>query len=321
MPNPQLGILVVDDAKFSSVMIGRALNKAGYQDVRFASSAEDALRQLAERPTHVLLADWLMPETDGLQLTARVRELDGHSGHYTYVILLTGRDGVDELARAFDQGVDDFISKAAMHEQLLPRVLAADRLCGSLQRLKQENRQLASDVAMLERHNLTDPLTGLGNRRCLEQRLAATLRQLERRETALCYLHIGLQNGTQLRAELGAAQHDELLQALARRLQQLVRPLDTLVRLDDRHFGVLAQVDSSRGCSPGSFKRLHEGLNLKAFRTREGFVSVKAGIVLLTLDASGLPASAPELLRQADALLPSAYSAGRIVPLHLRQPA
>ncbi len=103
MPNPQLGILVVDDAKFSSVMIGRVLNKAGYRDVRFASSAQDALRQLAERPTHVLLADWLMPEMDGLQLTARVRQLDGGSGHYTYIILLTGRDGVEVLAQAFDQ--------------------------------------------------------------------------------------------------------------------------------------------------------------------------------------------------------------------------
>ena len=45
MPNPHLSILVVDDAKFSSVMIGRALSKAGYQDIRFASSAADALTQ------------------------------------------------------------------------------------------------------------------------------------------------------------------------------------------------------------------------------------------------------------------------------------
>lgn len=47
MPNPHLSILVVDDAKFSSVMIGRALSKAGYQDIRFASSAADALTQLS----------------------------------------------------------------------------------------------------------------------------------------------------------------------------------------------------------------------------------------------------------------------------------
>ena len=76
MPNPHLSILVVDDAKFSSAMIGRALSQAGYLDVRFASSASEALQLLEQRPASVLLADWLMPEIDGLELTARVRQLD-----------------------------------------------------------------------------------------------------------------------------------------------------------------------------------------------------------------------------------------------------
>ena len=75
MPNPHLSILVVDDAKFSSAMIGRALSQAGYQDVRFASSASEALQLLEQRPASVLLVDWLMPEIDGLELTARVRQL------------------------------------------------------------------------------------------------------------------------------------------------------------------------------------------------------------------------------------------------------
>ena len=95
MPNPQLSILVVDDAKFSSVMIGRALTKAGYEDIRFANSASAALELIEQRPANVLLADWLMPEMDGLELTAQVRQQDEMSDHYTYIILLTGRDGQD----------------------------------------------------------------------------------------------------------------------------------------------------------------------------------------------------------------------------------
>ncbi|HHJ4328538.1 TPA: two-component system response regulator, partial [Klebsiella pneumoniae] len=62
MSNAQLSILIVDDAKFSSAMIGRSLSQAGYRDLRFASSAAEALQQLQERPANVLLADWLMPE-------------------------------------------------------------------------------------------------------------------------------------------------------------------------------------------------------------------------------------------------------------------
>ena len=321
MPNPQLSILVVDDAKFSSVMIGRALSKAGYEDVRFANSASAALALIEQRPTNVLLADWLMPEMDGLELTAQVRQQDEMSDHYTYIILLTGRDGQDVLSKAFDQGVDDFIGKSVMNEQLVPRVYAADRLCGSLQRLMRENRLLTENIASLEQRNLIDPVTGIGNRRYLQQRLGDSLRQIESRGGALCYLLIGLPELAAQCERHGAAFHQELLRGVARRLQQLVRPLDVLTRLDDRHFGVLTLIDDLQSCSPSSFKRLHEGLNLKAFKTSEGYISIKAGVGMVSLDAKVLPVDPQAIIERAEALLPDAYSTGRIVPLRYRHPA
>lgn len=68
--------------------------------------------------------------------------------------------------------MDDFISKAKIHEQLIPRVLAGDRLCNTLQRLLQENHQLTQSFTNLEQRNQVDPLTGLGNTRCLQLKLA-----------------------------------------------------------------------------------------------------------------------------------------------------
>ena len=321
MPNPQLSILVVDDAKFSSVIIGRVLSKAGYEDVRFANSANAALELIEQRPANVLLADWLMPEMDGLELTAQVRQQDEMSDHYTYIILLTGRDGQDVLSKAFDHGVDDFIGKSVMNDQLVPRVYAADRLCGSLQRLMRENRLLTENIARLEQRNLIDPVTGLGNARYLHQRLGDSLRQIESRGGALCYLVIGLPEIHSQRERYGEHFHQELLRGVSRRLQQLVRPLDVLTCLDEGHFGLLTLVDDLRGCSPSSFKRLHDGLNLKAFKTSEGFISIKAGIGLVSLDASTLPTEPRAITGRAEALLPNAYATGRIVPLRYTQPA
>ena len=321
MPNPQLSILVVDDAKFSSVMIGRVLSKAGYEDVRFANSAVAALELIEQRPSDVLLADWLMPEMDGLELTAQVRQQDEMSDHYTYIILLTGRDGHEVLSKAFDHGVDDFVGKSVMNEQLVPRIYAADRLCGSLHRLIRENRRLTENVASLEQRNLIDPVTGLGNTRYLRQRLGDSLRQIESRGGALCYLLIGLPDMPVLQARYGEQFLQELLRGVARRLQQLVRPLDVLTCLDESHFGLLTLVDDLRGCSPSSFKRLHDGLNLKAFKTSEGFVSIKAGIGLVSLDADTLPVDPLLLIERAAALLPGAYATGRIVPQRYAQPA
>jgi len=320
MPNPHLSILVVDDAKFSSAMIGRALSQAGYQDVRFASSASEALQQLEQRPASVLLADWLMPEIDGLELTARVRQLDETTDHYTYIILLTGKEGENVLGEAFDRGVDDFISKAAMNEQLVPRVYAADRLCNTLQRLLHENRMLTQSVASLERRNLVDPLTGLGNPRYLRQKLSDSLRQIESRGGAVCYLLIGLQDAGQLRSQYGDRFFNELLHSAARRLQQLVRPLDVLTRLDDNHFGLITLLEDLQECSPSSFKRLHEGLNLKAFKTSEGFITLRAGISLVGIDAKALPTDPEQLILHAQKLLAESYASGRVAAMRLPLP-
>ena len=320
MPNPHLSILVVDDAKFSSAMIGRALSQAGYQDVRFASSAAEALFQLEKRPASVLLADWLMPEMDGLELTGRVRQLDETAEHYTYVILLTGKEGENVLVEAFDRGVDDFISKAAMNEQLVPRVYAADRLCNTLQRLLNENRMLTQNIASLEQRNLVDPLTGLGNPRYLQQKLGDSLRQVESRGGALCYLLIGLPEGEALSRQHGSSFWNEVLHGVARRLQHLVRPLDVLARVDDTHFGLITMLDDLHECSPSSFKRLHDGLNLKAFKTSEGFISLKAGIALVGLDAKSLPVEPHHLFAEASRALPDAYASGRVSAVRLPLP-
>ncbi|MES2820607.1 MAG: response regulator [Pseudomonadota bacterium] len=317
MPNPHLSILVVDDAKFSSAMIGRALVQAGYQDVRFANSAAEALKLLEQRPASVLLADWLMPEIDGLELTGRVRQLDEMAHHYTYVILLTGKEGENVLSQAFDRGVDDFISKAVMNEQLVPRVFAADRLCNTLQRLLQENRLLTENIASLEQRNLVDPLTGLGNQRYLEQKMLDNLRQVESRGGAVCYLLIGLQDAGELRKQYGDSFYNDLLHGVARRLQQLVRPLDVLTRLDDTHFGLVTLLEDLHECSPTSFKRLHEGLNLKAFKTSEGFISLKAGISLVGLNAKSLPVDPQTLIQHAAKLLPDSYASGRVAAMRL----
>ena len=60
MPNLDLPILVVDDAKFSSMVVARTLKKAGYRDVRIAHHAPEALGLMEDRPVSVLIADWLM---------------------------------------------------------------------------------------------------------------------------------------------------------------------------------------------------------------------------------------------------------------------
>lgn len=319
MPNPQLSIMVVDDTKFSSAVIGHTLSQAGYTDIRFASSAMAALAMHEERAASVMVADWLMPEMDGLQLTTRIRQRDEQTNHYTYVMLLTAREGDNVLGEAFDRGVDDFISKSSMNEQLLPRIYAADRITQLINRLLDENRLLASNNAQLEEHNLVDSLTALGNRRYLLQRLEDALQQVESRGGCCALLVLGIQNFDEVGSRFGEAVQQEVLRGIARRLQQLVRPMDVISRIGANTFAICTVGDTAEDCKPNSFRRLHDGLNLKAFKTSEGYLSVRAGLSVSTVDRNDQAATAETMLEQTEQHLGQAYATNLITQVRMPQ--
>ena len=290
MTKTEMSILVVDDARFSSAMINRVIANAGYKDVRHASSALDALRKLEERNCHILIADWLMPEIDGLELTNRVRQVDESNNHFTYVILLTAKEGVEALAHAFDQGVDDFVNKSVMNDQLLPRLYAAERISVMQNRLLIENQQLIEANARLKKLSTHDALTGFGNREYAIKRLGDTLRHVASRGGAACFLLITINGFDGLRKQSPPAIVSQLLIAISRRLRQLVRPLDIAVRISPNQFGVVMHQPDIDVCSAQNFRRLFDGVNLKAYKTSTGFISVK---ISMTMTASDLQNQGP----------------------------
>jgi len=313
MPNAELSILVVDDAKFSSVVISRTLQNAGYLDIRTANSAREALAMIEQRPVHVLIADWLMPEMDGLQLTQEVRQYDEANNHYTYVVLLTAKEGPKVLVQAFDQGVDDFINKSGMTEQLLPRIFAADRLSNLQNRLLKENQLLLEANNKLKKYTTIDPLTGIGNRQYGLRRLQEVLKQCESRGGAACLIMFNIVGLDQLAARQPKEIVSQLIVGVARRIRQLLRPMDVIARISSSEFAIITYQPDINSCNNTSYRRIYEAMNLKAFRTTLGFISIKSGMHLMAADSdTGLP-TADTFLIETQKMLPSAVDAGRLV--------
>lgn len=313
MPNSDTSILVVDDAKFSSAMVNRVIARAGYTDVRHANSAANALRLLEDRAAHILIADWLMPEMDGLELTQHVRQHDEASNHFTYVLLLTAKEGVEALVEAFEQGVDDFVNKSHMQDQLLPRLLSAERITHLQNRLLRENQNLIEANAKLKKLSPFDGLTGLGNRAYASRRLEETLKHVGSRGGAACYLLLTIGTFDAMRKQYPPVILSQLLLAVARRLRQLVRPLDVVTRISPNQFAIITHQPDIQHCAGSSYRRLHDGINLKAFKTSAGFLSIK---VLLTIAACDEDTLAPEpeaLMALAQAQIGKATDSNSIV--------
>jgi len=112
-------LLVVDDDPFIARLLEIELKAAGY-DVRVASDGEQALTAAQERPPQLVLADVMMPNMDGFELTRRLRQ-DPRTATVS-VIMLTARGLSADKLEGFAIGADDYIVKPFDTPELLARI-------------------------------------------------------------------------------------------------------------------------------------------------------------------------------------------------------
>lgn len=90
-----------------------------------AENGAVAWEELGKRRFDVVVSDLMMPEVDGLELTAKIK---AHHAFCTLpVILVTARGGTGTAKRGLDAGADDYLSKPFSPQELLARVRAAHR--------------------------------------------------------------------------------------------------------------------------------------------------------------------------------------------------
>ncbi len=312
MSNSDIPILVVDDAKFSSAIIAKVLRNGGFTNVRFTNNPLEAMRSIEKRPAQIIIADWLMPAMDGLELARRVKKLDAETGHFTYMMLMTARDDFGALAEAFDVGVDDFMNKAHLRTQLLPRVVAADRIAQRLNELIKTNRNLERKVEDLQTTDLVDPVTGLGNLKFTLDRLEATLTESETRGGAACLLLVGINNLDVIQKQYDQSSIDELMSGISAKIRQLVRPMDVVTRPEDNIFAVTTLQPSLENCTSQSFRRIFDSLYMHSFKTTEGYIPVVVGVSISAANSATGHPRAKDFISFAYAGLNKSFETGII---------
>ncbi|MGB5098136.1 MAG: phosphate regulon transcriptional regulator PhoB [Porticoccaceae bacterium] len=114
-------ILVVDDEPAIRDMIAVALEVAGFECLR-AENARAAHALIIDKQPDLVLLDWMMPETSGLELLRRLRR-DELTANLP-VILLTAKTEEDNQVQGLDSGADDYITKPFSPRALIARIRA-----------------------------------------------------------------------------------------------------------------------------------------------------------------------------------------------------
>src|SRR5271170_7961216 len=220
--------LVVDDSAVYRKLIGDHLRGWGFAVTLAQSGAEasEILKQ-PDAPKLVLL-DWVLPDLDGLELCQRIRQA-GSSGPYVYVILLTCKDGQQNMLEAMQAGADDYLVKPFDELELKARLLVGKRI------LELQEELVSAREAM--RHAAThDSLTELMNR---GEILAMLQRELERgrRERKPVGVILGdVDHFKSVNDTLGHLFGDEALREIGRRLRAQLRVYDGVGRYGGEEF-------------------------------------------------------------------------------------
>ena len=258
----------------------------------------------------MLLTDWMMPGVDGPELCRRVRhELNRP---YVYIVLITGLGNTTQVLEGMSAGADDYLTKPVDPFSVQTRLVAAERVTMLHREVAAFRAQLEVANEQLRGLSLTDPLTMLGNRRRMDQDLAAMHARALRSGRPFGVVLFDIDHFKLYNDRYGHLAGDETLRRVAQCLDQTVRRGERVYRYGGEEFLLLLSDATVDGTASAAWRCLRAiastAMPHQARPTPPAVVTLSGGTSWWS-PVSAL--SVPDLLRRADEALYEAKSSGR----------
>ena len=290
-------ILVVDDSPDNVDLMLEILRDAGYSNVTATMRPAQVCPLHLEHCYDLILLDLQMPELNGFQVMKGLKEIE-HGG-YLPVLALTAQPSF-KIA-ALEAGARDFISKPfdlmEVHKRI-HNMLEVRLLYKELAQYSKQQQELA----------LHDPLTGLPNRRLLEDRIEHALQHSARMRGKSAILYLDLDGFKAINDTYGHGYGDEILKLVAARLVNASRKEDTVARIGGDEFVIVLGNLAGKGDAREPAAKLIEVISEPYFINDLTLrLSTSIGISIYPDDATTVDA----LLSAADTALYEAKRAGK----------
>jgi len=284
-------ILVADDSPVSRKLVEHAL-EGGSCSLLFAENGQQALDKVAEFQPDILITDWVMPDFSGPELCLRIRQ--DLKARYIYIILLTSNSDLNRLVEGLSAGADDYLTKPFLREELLARIGVGRRIIAMNREIEAKNRQLEGIAC-------TDHLTGIPNRRAVEEFATKAISSALRHKFPLWVIAADLDKFKFINDTYGHSAGDEVLRHFGMSLKANTRAADICGRLGGDEFVVILTHSESKGV-PVFVERLRRALETYDFVFNGEVVHLTAAFGFAGLEA-GHPKDFAQLLGEADEAL------------------
>jgi two-component system, cell cycle response regulator len=291
-------ILVVDDSPVYRKLVEQALEETAYS-LLFAKSGREALELFLKHSPSIVVTDWMMPDFSGLELCDRIRSDPKRA--YTYIIVLTGKTEKDSVVKGLAAGADDYLTKPFDPGELLARIGVGCRTVELHGEIDAKNK-------LLQEMAHTDSLTGLPNRRAIEDWGRRQLRGAARHGFPLWVIHAELDSFKTINDTYGHDAGDAVLQKFAEILKTNTRASDICGRMGGDEF-LLVMTHVVEEHIESTIDPLRQELAGHAFVFGGKKVSITASFGVAGFHGAEAP-SFGALVQQADKALYAAKHAG-----------
>lgn len=226
-------ILIVDDHEDNVEVLRARLEAWGYRTAT-AMDGETALLQAAKVRPDLLLLDVMMPQIDGYEVARRLKADDELK--YIPIIMQTALDSTEDKVEGLESGADDYIAKPIDFAELKARVRSMLRIRALQTELRRREAELSDFNHRLRVMAETDGLTGLDNRRHIEERLQEFFHHADRLNEPLSVVMCDLDKFKSVNDTYGHQAGDAVLQQFAAILKATAREIDRVGRYGGEEF-------------------------------------------------------------------------------------
>ncbi len=301
-------VLIVEDDLISRRLLQKTLEEWGYTVIP-AENGQKAWDIFNKDEIKFIVADWLMPEMDGIELCRKIRS-SKNSG-YVYFIILTGKDKREDIVEGLDAGADDYVAKPFDREELKVRVKAGERIIKLEKELKDRNTELNQLNIRLEKLALIDPLTEISNRRSfynsIEKIHYNSCRYFQKYGLIMC----DIDNFKGYNDFYGHLEGDNILKEVAGTFRRTSRLSDDIFRFGGEEFVVILPDQDVEG-SVVVAERIRkdiESLSIENKGSDRGILTVSCGVA--AFNEEDKQGKWDAVLNRADRALYKAKAAGR----------
>ena len=292
-------VLLVDGRANSQERIIKALKPIA--DVSAISDPQAALFEASETPFELVIVNANFDNYDPLRLCSQLRSLE--RTRFLPILIITEQGDDDMVIRALELGVNDYIVRPVDPNELVARSLTQ-------MRRKRYNDRLRASVKQTIELAVTDPLTGLSNRRYLDNHLSTLFNRSMARGRPLSVLITDIDRFKQVNDTYGHDAGDDVLREFARRIRSTVRGADLACRYGGEEF-VVVMPDTSPEVAAAVAERLRSVVETVPFllKSTGQELNVTASFGISSRISSILTPG--QLMKQADLALYEAKTGGR----------